>query len=453
MMFSKKKLDRRLFLQGVGVSVAMPFLDAMIPAMALPLEKKAPLRMGFCYVPNGIILDQWYPKVSEGADVPLPVEFPRVSKHFQPFRDDIIMFAGMTANGGRALGDGPGDHGRAGAGYLTASHPVKTAGKDIHAGVSVDQIAATRVGGQTQFSSLELGCEEGLLAGNCDSGYSCAYSNAISWRTPDSPLSPEVRPRAVFDRLFGSADFERDPVKRAQKAELRGSILDRVTGSASNLKNSMGSADKHKLDEYLFDVRDIEKRIQKIEAENKERPPAPFERPQDSIPENYIDHSQLMFDMMTVAYKTNATRVITMLMGVEYSGRAYREIGVPEGHHGLTHHLGDPEKIEKVTKINELHAKQFAYFLNKMKSTPDGDGSLLDHSMIVYGSALADGNKHQHDHLPTMIVGKANGTLKGGRFLTYPDETPIGNLWLSMLARMDINDEKVGDANGQLTNL
>ncbi len=453
-MILRKKLERRTFLRGVGAAIAVPFLDAMVPALAIPAEKTSPLRMAFCYVPNGIIPDNWWPSVPESRnDVALPARFPRISNHLAAFREDMTMLGGMTCNGGRALGDGPGDHGRAGAGYLTASHPRKTAGKDIYAGISVDQIAAAHVGSETRFASLELGCEEGLLGGNCDSGYSCAYSNAISWRTPSSPLAPEVRPRAVFDRLFGSQDLERDPVKRAQNSELRGSILDLVMNSAASLRSTLGAEDQKKLDEYLFAVRDIEKRIQKIEASNSAQPTISFDRPAGSVPESFIDHSQLMFDIMTLAFQTNATRVITLIMAVEYSNRTYHEIGIPEGHHGLTHHQGDPEKIEKVTRINELHAEQFAYFLNKLKTTPDGDGSLLDHSMIVYGSGLADGNRHQHDHLPTIIAGRGNGTLKPGRFLTYPDETPLGNLWTSMLARMGVADEKIGDSTGPLTNL
>jgi hypothetical protein len=433
----------------------------MVPAFAATHEMQSPLRMAICYVPNGIISsgyglqeDRWRPpNLPAGNDIPLPAEFARTTKVLERFRDDIIFLGNMTCNQARDLGDGPGDHARAGSDYLTACHPRKTAGKDIWAGVSVDQIAAEHVGGQTQFASLELGCEQGLLAGNCDSGYSCAYSNAIAWRTPNSPLGPEVRPRAVFDRLFGGDDYIADPVKRAEMQTLQGSIFDRITSQASSLRAQLGSADQHKLDEYLYDVRDIEQRIQKEEASDRPRPKAPFPRPQDGIPESFIDHSKLMYDMMTIAFKTNATRVITMLNAVEYSERTYREIGIPEGHHGLTHHDGDPDKMEKVTRINELHARQFAYFLNKLKTTQDGDGSLLDHSVIVYGSGLADGNTHQHDHLPTLLVGKANGTLRTGRYITYPDETPLSNLWVSLLTRMGVPHEKIGDSTGELSGL
>jgi hypothetical protein len=296
-----------------------------------------------------------------------------------------------------------------------------------------------------------LGCEEGLQGGNCDSGYSCAYSNTIAWRTPSSPLAPEVRPRAVFERLFGEGDFERDPVKRAQVQQARGSILDIVLSSAQSLKGKLGATDQRKLDEYLFAVRDIEKRIEKVEQSAKEQVlPEGMDAPSASVPVIFKDHSRLMFDLMAAAFQTNATRVITLLMGVEGSGRPYREIGISEGHHGLTHHMGDKEKIEKVTQINELHVQQFAYFLEKLKSTQDGDGTLLDHSMIVYGSGLADGNRHQHDHVPTVLAGRGNGTLRPGRFVKYPDETPLGNLWVSLLNRMGVNDAQVGDSNGDL---
>jgi hypothetical protein len=453
MMITRRKLDRRTMLRGMGAAIALPFLDAMVPALAAPAAKASPLRMAFCYVPNGIIMEEWLPEMPEGEVLPLPAEFPRVTRHLQTFREDFMMLGGMTCNGGRALGDGPGDHGRAGANYLTASHPRKTSGKDIWVGVSMDQIAAARIGSETRFASLELGCEEGLQGGNCDSGYSCAYSNSISWRTPSSPLAPEVRPRAVFERLFGSADYERDPVKREQQRELRGSILDAVLSSAQSLKTTLGATDQRKLDEYTFAVRDIEKRIEKVEQAGKDQPAPTIDAPSAGVPDNFEEHARLMYDLMLMAFQSNATRVITMLIASEGSSRPYREIGIAEGHHGLTHHMGDKEKIEKVTQINELHAKQFAYFLEKLKATHDGDGTLLDHSMIVYGSGIADGNHHVHDHVPTLLAGRGNGTLKPGRYLRYPDETPLGNLWVSMLDRMGATGEKVGDSNGTLANL
>jgi uncharacterized protein DUF1552 len=453
-MILGKKLERRTFLRGMGTVVALPFLDAMVPALAAPGASKSPVRMAFSYVPNGIIMEDWLPK-TEGDIAAIPTELPRISKNLLPFREDMMMFEGLTCNFGRSLGDGPGDHGRAGASYLTCSHVKKTFGKDIFVGTSMDQVAASHIGNQTRFASLELGCEEGLQGGNCDSGYSCVYSNNLSWRGPSSPLAPEVRPRAVFERLFGTGDFERDPVKRAQAQQARGSIMDVVLGSAQRLKNTLGATDQHKLDEYMFAVRDIEKRIEKAEQENASGTAVvpPIDAPASSVPVLFQEHARLMYDLMVVAFQTNATRIITLQIATEGSGRAYREVGISEGHHGLTHHMGDTEKIEKVTQINELHVKQFAYFLDKMKHTQDGDGTLLDHSMIIYGSGIADGNRHAHDNVPTILAGRGGGPLRPGRYIKYPKETPIANLWLSMLHRMGVAEEKIGDSTGEVAYL
>jgi Protein of unknown function (DUF1552) len=451
-MIVGKSLERRTFLRGLGAAVSLPLLDAMIPALANPATVKAgsPCRMAFVYVPNGIIMDQWTPQV-EGEIAALPAELPRVSAPFALFRDDIMMLGGLTNNGGRALGDGPGDHGRAGAAYLTSTHPKKTFGKDIQTGISVDQIAAQHIGSETRFASLELGCEDGVQGGNCDNGYSCAYSNSISWRAPSTPMPPEVRPRAVFERLFGAGDYEPDPVKRARMQKYQASILDVVLGDAQRLKNTLGATDRRKLDEYLFAIRDIEQRIQKAEKDSTKRPPMPaMSAPPSSVPDNFEEHARLMFDLMTVAFQTSTTRVITLLLATEQSTRPYREIGVAEGHHGLTHHQGDKEKIEKVTQINVFHAQQFAYLLQKLKSTPDGDGTLLDHSMIVYGSGLSDGNRHLHENLPTVLAGRGCGTLRPGRYVKYPTETPMANFFVAMLDRMGVPVEKFGDSTGEI---
>jgi hypothetical protein len=444
-----KSLDRRMLLKGMGTALALPFLDAMVPAFARAVVSKSPCRMAFVYVPNGIIMDGWTPAI-DGQVAPLPVELPRISAPLAAFREEMLMFGGLTCNGGRALGDGPGDHGRAGASYLTATHPRKTAGKDIQTGVSVDQLTAEHVGGQTKLASLELACEDGVQGGNCDNGYSCAYSNSISWRSPSAPMPPEVRPRAVFERLFGSDDFGRDPAVRARQMKYQASILDVVLGDAQRLKNNLGSGDRVKLDEYLFAVRDIESRIQKAEKQNAQIKMPTVAEPPSSVPDNMSEHSKLMFDLATVAFQTNMTRVATMLMATEQSTRPYREIGVAEGHHGLTHHQGDKDKIEKVARINRFHVEQFAYFLGKLKATPDGDGTLLDHSMIVYGSGLSDGNRHLHENLPTVLVGRAGGTLKPGRYIKYPAETPMANLFVAMMDRMGVPGEKIGDSTGEI---
>lgn len=449
MIHLSKKLNRRSLLKGVGTAIALPFLDAMVPAFAGPSAAKSNCRMAFVYVPNGIIMDAWTP-ATEGDVAPLPAELPRVTAPLAAYRDDLMILGGLTCNNGRALGDGAGDHGRAGAAYLTATHPKKTAGKDIETGISVDQIAAQHIGSETKFASLELGCEDGVQGGNCDNGYSCAYTNSISWRSFNAPMPPEVRPRAVFERLFGTDDFGQDPVKRARQMKYEASILDVVLGDAQHLKNTLGANDRSKLDEYLYAIRDIETRIQKVEKQNALSPRPQIAEPSSSVPDTMAEHSKLMFDLMTVAFQANLTRVVTMLIGTEQSTRPYREIGVPEGHHGLTHHQGDKEKIEKVTQINVFHVQQFTYLLDKLKNTKDGDGSLLDHSMIVYGSGLSDGNQHLHHNLPTVLAGRGCGTLKPGRHVKYAAETPMANMFVAMLDRMAYPVEKMGDSNAEL---
>ena len=445
------QLSRRAVLRGIGASIALPFLDAMYPAFAAQNVKKAlsATRMAFLYVPNGIVMEHWTP-AGEIGSTPLET-LPRISSALTPYRNDLLMLTGLTSDGGRAHGDGPGDHGRAGAAYLTGVHPKKTYGKDIKTGVSMDQIAARQLEGKTRFASIELGCEEGIQGGNCDNGYSCAYSNSLSWRTENTPNPPEIRPRAVFERMFGAADDEKDPAKRQRLDSYQKSILDIVLSDANSLRTSLGGSDRRKLDEYMFAIRDIEKRIQKTERDNDIK--VAVTAPSASIPTEFHEHSMVMMDLLALAFQTDMTRIITVLMGIEQSPRNYPEIGITEGHHGLTHHQGDKEKIEKVAKINEYHIKQFTYLLDKLKATPDGDGTLLDHSMIVYGSALADGNAHQHNNLPTVLAGRANGTITPGRHVRYADETPIANLYMSMLDRMGVPVDKIGDSSGKLEGL
>jgi len=427
-------MTRRTFLRGAGTAVALPLLDAMTPS-------KAPCRIAFVYVPNGIIMDAWTPR-TEGEISKLPTALPRILEPLAPYREDLMVLSGLTQNGGRALGDGPGDHGRAGANYLTAVHPRKTFGKDIQTGISVDQIAAQKIGGKTRFASIELGCEQGIQGGNCDNGYSCAYSNSISWRTPSTPNPPEVRPRAVFERLFGSAET------RPQKYDR--SILDLVLEEANRLRGTLGGTDRHKLDEYLTAVRDIETRIQSVEKGKVPIVPSMGNLPA-SIPADFVEHSRLMFDLMTLAFQTDMTRVMTLMLALEQSNRPYREIGIAEAHHGLTHHRGDPDKIEKVAQINRFHVEQFAYLLGKLKSIPDGDATLLDHVMVTYGSGLADGNRHDHHNLPIVLAGGGCGGIHpAGRHIRYPDETPMANLFVAMLDKMGVPVESVGDSSGKL---
>jgi len=425
-------MNRRTFLRGAGASIALPWLEAMAPS-------KSPCRMAFVYVPNGVVMSDWMPK-ADG-------ELPRILQPLAAFRRDFMILSGLTHNGGRALGDGPGDHGRAGANYLTGVHPRKTFGKDIQTGVSVDQVAAQKIGSKTRFASLELGCEQGIQGGNCDNGYSCAYSNSLSWRTPSTPNPPEVRPRAVWERLFGTSG---GPGKHD------GSILDFVLGDANRLKNALGGTDRHKLEEYLTAIRDVESRIQSA------GPGAAPEKPEAAnlagmaagIPADFVDHSRLMSDLMTLAFQTDQTRIVTLMFALEQSNRPYREIGIPEAHHGLTHHRGDPEKIDKVARINRFHVEQFAYLLGRLRSVREGEGTLLDHCMIVYGSGLADGNRHDHHDLPTLLAGGGCGAIRpGGRHVRYPAETPMTNLFSAMLDHMGVPVESFGDSNGKLHSL
>jgi len=440
-----RHLPRRTFLRGIGAAIGLPFLDAMTPAFAAPAKSagKPPTRMAFVYVPNGIVMPEWTP-AEEGA----AYSFQRTMEPMTAFKDKMLVLSGLTHNGGRALGDGPGDHARAASSFLTGMHPRKTAGADIKIGVSVDQAAAQALGSATRFASLELALEDGRLVGSCDSGYSCAYSNNLAWRTENSPLPPEINPRLVFERLFGAGDELEDAASRARRLKYEKSILDTVTDETASLKSSLGSTDRRKLDEYLHSVREIEKRISNAERDSKDLTP-PFEKPAGA-PFDYAAHAHLMYDLMTVAFQTDSTRIITFMMGREGSSRAYREIGISDAHHPLTHHRGNEEMIEKVRQINRYHVEQFAYWIDRLSKTPDGDGTLLDSAMVIYGSGLADGNRHTHHDLPVLLAGGGNGKLKPGRHVKYPVETPMANLFVAMLDKMGVNMDQLGDSNGKL---
>jgi len=445
-MITGKHLARRTFLRGMSTAIALPLLDAMTPAFAAATRftTNAPRRMAFVYVPNGIIMKDWTPAVA-GTEF----EFPRILKPLEPYRQNLMVLSGLTHNTGRALGDGPGDHARAAATFLTGVHPKKTSGADIHSGISVDQIAAQKIGNATRLASLELGCEDGRLVGNCDSGYSCAYSNSISWRTTATPMPPEVNPRAVFERLFG--DASETPEARAKRLRYNKSILDFVSEDTRRLQGDLGKTDRRKLDEYLDAVREIERRIEMAEHDSKAFAPN-MEKPA-GVPVEFADHIKLMFDLMTLAFQADVTRVSSFMICREGSTRTYREIGVNDAHHPLTHHRNNPEWIEKVAKINCFHLEQFAYFVNKLKSTPDGDATLLDRIMVVYGSGLADGNQHTHNDLPVVLAGAGNGALRPGRHVQYAKETPMTNLYVAMLDHMGITPEQIGDSTGELEHL
>lgn len=430
-----KHISRRALLRGVGAAVALPMLDAMTPAFAASPQPSR--RLVYIYVPNGVIMKRWTP-VAEGP----AFEFPPILKALEPHRENLLVLSGLTHNTARPLGDGDGDHARAACTYLTGVHPKKTAGSDIHVGVSVDQIAAQMLGSATKLPSLELACEDGRLVGACDTGYSCAYSNSISWRTPSTPLPPEINPRVVFERLFGADD--ENPADRSQRLRNETSILDYVLEDAGHLQTKLGPTDRRKMDEYLSAVRDIEHRIQLAENDSQQVIPS-IEKP-SGYPAAYDEYVRLMFDLLLVAFQTDFTRVSTFMFAREGSSRAYREIGISDAHHALTHHRGNPEWIDKVARINAYHVEQFAYFLRKLQTTPDADGTLLDQTTLVYGSGLSDGNVHDHADLPVLVAG---GKM-GGRHIGYAKETPMNNLHLTLLDRLGVNIEHLGDSNGEL---
>jgi hypothetical protein len=440
-----RHLPRRTFLKGLGVSLALPMLDAMTPALASAASKPSPTRLAFTYVPNGVTMEAWTP-LEAGSGFTLP----RIMKSLEPFRRQTLVLSGLAQVNANAINDGAGDHARAAACYLTGVHPKKTAGEDIHAGISVDQIAAQHIGADSRFPSIELGCDDSRTIGNCDSGYSCAYTNSLSWRSPTSPMPPETNPRLAFERLFGGLDAGVDPATRAARRRQRRSILDIVAERTSSLVVTLGPSDRRKVDEYLTSVREIERRIEIAERDTTEVTPD-FEMP-SGVPVLFGDYASLMFDMQAIAFQADLTRVSTLMMGREGSLRTYPEIGVPDPHHPLTHHRDNPEWIEKVTKVNVFHMDQFAKFVAKLASTPDGDGTLLDHTLIIYGSGIADGNKHTHENLPVLVVGGGGG-LVGGRHLVFEDETPMTNLYLTILDRIGVREDAIGDSTGKIEHL
>ena len=390
-------------------------------------------------------MPDWTPK-GAGAGF----EFSRVMKPLEPFRQDMLVLSGLGHRNGQALGDGPGDHARAAASYLTGVHPRKTAGADIQNGISVDQVAAQQIGSATRFPSLELGCDDSRTIGNCDSGYSCAYTNSLAWRGPSTPMPPETNPRLVFERLFGDIDTSVPADVRARRLMYRRSILDLVNERTTTLASTLGPVDRRKLDEYLTSIREIEQRIEKAEKDMTGLTPT-IDKP-TGVPVLYADYVNLMFDLQLIAFQADQTRIITMMMGREGSMRTYPEIGVPDPHHPLTHHRGNPEWIERVTKVNSLHMELFAGFIGKLKATPDGDGTLLDHSIIVYGSGLSDGNRHTHEDLPVAVLGHG-GDFRMGNHIVYPKGTPMTNLYLTLLDRLGVQQETIGDSTGKIDHL
>jgi hypothetical protein len=438
---TRAHISRRTALKGLGVSLALPWLEAMGPATAWAAGPEtaspAPNRMCFLYVPNGKNMADWTPK-AEGTGFDLPA----ILQPLKAVQDQLLVLTGLTADKARAHGDGGGDHARALGAFLTGAQPKKTDGTDIRAGISVDQVAAARLADRTRLASLELGGEHGAMAGNCDSGYSCVYSSTMSWRS-----AKEVSPKVVFERLFST----RPAAERAAQDERRRSVLDFVREDAKDLDARLGAGDKRKLDEYLSAVRDIELRIDRAEK----LPPvkAPEYAVPAGVPAKYDEHVRIMYDLIALAFQADVTRVVTFVLANEGSNKTYPMVGVTEAHHELSHHDNKPEKKAKIRDINKFHTGQLARFLEKLKGIEEGDGTLLDHAMIAYGSGNSDGNAHNHDDLPILVAGGGCGTLRTGRHVRYPKETPLNNLWLSMLDRMALKVPNLGDGTGRLSGL
>jgi Protein of unknown function (DUF1552) len=440
-----KPISRRMVLRGLGTSMALPWLEAMVPVARAGVVA-APQRLAFFYVPNGVHMPDWTP----AASGPI-VGMPEILRPLTPFKDDLLVLTGLTQDGGRDHGDGPGDHARSMASFLTGIHPRKTSGLGIKAGISVDQLAAQKLGKATRFPSLELGIDRSAQSGDCDSGYSCAYSSNISWRSESTPMAKEVNPKSVFDRLFDGQLVHESAEARVRREKYRKSVLDFVAEDARQLRGKLGQVDRQKVDEYLTSIRELEGRLNR--TDKAVAPDLKGVRRPGGVPKDNREHIRLMFDVLALAFQTDSTRIATFAYANEASGKSYRFIGVPEGHHDLSHHGHDPEKQAKIKKINTYHVEQFAYFLDKLRSIREGEGTVLDHSMIVYGSGIGDGDRHNHDDLPILVVGKGGGTIQPGRHLVYPKNTPLNNLYLSMLARAGAAAPSLGDSTGPLPSL
>jgi hypothetical protein len=440
MIVTKKALPRRAFLKGAGVTLALPFLDAMVPALSAAPNLSS--RLGFVYVPNGATMAKWQPG-GEGSLTELP---PTLSP-LAPLKDQVVIPVGLSQKQAEAFGDGNGDHSRAGTVFLSGVHPRRTEGADVRAGTTVDQIAAQELGKDTRLRSLEMAMEQVYLIGNCDNGYSCAYTNSISWRTPTDPNPMETNPRVIFQRLFGDGGSAPDRLARIREDR---SILDFVNAGISRLQQRLGAADRNVVSDYLDSVREIERRIQVAERQGEGESSLTLPERPVGVPESYEEHAKLMFDLLALAFHADITRVFTFTLGKEQTNQAYPQIGVNDSHHAISHHQNDPVKFEKAAKINTYHVTLLAYFLGKLKATPEGDGNLLDRSLVLHGGGISDSNAHSHINLPLVLIGGGNGSLKGGRILRYPIETPMNRLNLALLEKVGVRMEKFGDATGVL---
>ncbi len=454
----KGSLSRRTVLRGVGVSLALPWLECMGPvtgtARAATLAGgagagAAPVRLAFVFMPNGVNIDAWLPKgpaVAAGGAANGGYALSPTLEPLAPVQKHVNVITGLTLQKARANGDGPGDHARSSASFLTGQQARKTAGNDIRNGVSIDQVAAATLGNRTRLPSLELGCEHGPSAGNCDSGYSCAYSSNISWRDESTPMAKIVDPAAAFERLFGDATQAAAAQDRWRR---RQSILDFVRAESRSLKATLGVADARKLDQYETAVRELEGRIERARAEA-----APARMPDmpapAGVPEKVSEHMDLMFDLLALAFRTDSTRVGTLMLAVDGSNRTFPEIGVRDGHHHLSHHQGNREMIEKIRRIDRFHVERFARFVRILAETPEGEGTLLDNSLVLFGGGISDGNKHNHENLPILLAGRGGRNLPTGRMVETARETPLCNLYLSMLVRAGCPRERFADSTGML---
>lgn len=443
MIIRSKPMARRTVLRGMGATLALPLLEAMMTsASAAEAAAKARMRLQVIYMPNGMMMQSYTPAQTGEGYAMTPI-----LKPLEPYREKFAVISGLAHKQAEALGDGGGDHGRSCGSYLTGVHVKKTEGADITSGPSMDQIVARQFSEQTQIPSLELGLDPPSLVGSCDTGYSCAYTNTLSWRTASTPLPVTVNPREVFERIFGDGD-SLDAKTRIMRLRRQASILDSVAEDARHLSGSMGADDKKKIEEYMASIRDIERRIQKMEQGGPSAAALPAYARPSSIPDSFEEYARMMIDLQVLSYQADMTRVGTFMVGREVSGRSYPEIGVADAHHPLSHHGNDPEKIAKLTKINILHMEQVAYYLKRMSETKDGEGTLLDHSMLLAGASLADSNTHQHTNLPVIVAG---GLIKGNQHMMVKDDVPMTNLMLSMMDRLGVQQDRLGDSTGRLT--
>lgn len=446
MTMNLKTISRRSVLRGMGVTIGLPMLQSMMPGRLLTAaeaDRDAPLRMAFFYVPNGAHMPDWTPQ-GDGTGYKMSASLERIAD----YRDQFNVLSGLTLDGARAHGDGGGDHARSVAAFLTGAHPHKTNGADIRNGISVDQATAQAVGDRTRFASLELGLESSAQAGNCDSGYSCAYASNMSWRGPTSPMAKEVDPGALFDRLFSGQTEKQTRRAKTAREKSKKSILDFALDDAKRLHKQLPAMDRRKLDEYLYAVRDVEKRIGGADRLRIGEDGVPdYPRP-SGVPADLATHSQLMMDMITLAMQTDSTRILSFMFTNAGSNRSYKQIGVNEGHHELSHHGKSEHKQAQIAKINRYHLDRFAYLLKQLSSVREGERTLLDNSLIVYGSGISDGDRHNHDNLPIILAGSGAGRIKTGRHIRYENGTPLCNLYVWMMQQMGAKADQFGDSNG-----